>query len=236
MNDLNLKKAKLREVTAPISIQQHLIKHLSENEKICPDCEGSGVTLATNVFYKTTYENETLPFNVEAFTFCHTCYNGVVKICMHCGECLIRNSSCTCAIAKEVAAETENLESLRKWNQAKKMDLHTYQKESDSSIVYLDNTNTYFDSSELADYLVEQNAANVDVTTLRFYGVENHYITLNAEDIVENASEELHEDATISSKSMEELTIFLSEWVERNKQDTHTIYPDYRLAILLPQM
>ncbi len=72
---------------------------------------------------------------------------------------------------------------------------------------------------------------------MRIYGTWKKSIYLDTDRILENATDDLHEDAyaNIPLARVEELQMLLDAWCEKVAAVTETYYPDYRYAVVLPE-
>ena len=57
-------------------------------------------------------------------------------------------------------------------------------------------------------------------------------LTIDASEIVERALENLHDDAGVPEKEMNELQAFLEDWCKKNHTNTKTYYADYQLGVI----
>ncbi len=73
---------------------------------------------------------------------------------------------------------------------------------------------------------------------MRIYGTWKKGIKLDAKWILENAVSDLHEDVydAIPSARIKELQTSLDAWVEKVAPLTETYFPDYRYAVVLPEV
>ena len=80
--------------------------------------------------------------------------------------------------------------------------------------------------------------ADGEYPRMRIYGTSKRSIQMDAEQIIANATEDLHEDAHVNipaSRAME-LQVTLDAWCETVAKATETYAPDYRYAIVLPEV
>jgi hypothetical protein len=155
------------------------------------------------------------------------------KHCLECGKELSKNYMYTlcekCREKKDKERETARFEN------AKHVTLDDADKSKTQMLfneLYKCN-NGYFDEiEELIDYCEYY---NLEIPKY-CYGTKSYMISINAEDIVESACEELHEDAIddICREDMNELQEFLDKWCEK-QTGTTTYMVDYDYAILIEQ-
>ena len=69
----------------------YLVKNLTENERICPECNGSGLKVNDNLYGIKGDTSELgrkymFPYKHQSLSFCQSCYNGVQRLCPYCGK------------------------------------------------------------------------------------------------------------------------------------------------------
>lgn len=126
-----------------------------------------------------------------------------------------------------------------RWVKAKAVSLEEYE----SDVFYVeDESGSAFGASregwfygidELSHYLNDWRFDHPDneLPTLYVFGATPSKAVLDAESIVENATEEMHEDARsqISDSALEEMQEWLDAWVEKHSPTTY--WPDYGVKI-----
>lgn len=164
---------------------------------------------------------------------CRHCYNGVQKKCSYCGELLGRQSSCNCEGARQERRQKQYDKDLETWNKAKKISLK--QAIQDYVMVYIDNNDKFINIDEFEDWLHDEEFQLEEVKSLRVYGTYPVDLSMNASNIIEMATEDLHEDAmdNISGEDEKELQDLLDQWCEKNKSGTTTYYADFKVGIQL---
>ena len=65
------------------------------------------------------------------------------------------------------------------------------------------------------------------------FGTEMEQMKISAYDIVENACEELFEDAMDFVYNINDLQKFIDYWIEQNARGADTYYPDYKYGVIL---
>lgn len=211
-----------------------LEKDLQDNEAICPVCYGLGVVLDNNIYgikgdTSEVARKSMFPYNHQAIKFCPNCYNGVIRLCEYCGKQLPRGIlKCTCEQQIEKDKEEKKIKYQETIEKAKEIDI-----ESVSTYLYDEQTDHYF--AEIEDF-VDEYKDNTD------YGNDEEMlenlpevlwvcskaeISIDADSIIENACEELHEDARDSVSDEKELQEVLDKWCEK-QTGTITYYPCYK--------
>ena len=73
-------------------LDQELVKDLHDNEDICPVCKGTGVRIEPNRYGLSDdpQKHPMFPYEHQSLSFCHNCYNGIVRYCPDCGKQLQR--------------------------------------------------------------------------------------------------------------------------------------------------
>ena len=220
-------------------LPETLEKDLQDNEEICPECHGLGVVVDNNIYgiqgdTSEAAKKSMFPYNHQAIKFCPNCYNGVIRLCQYCGK-QIRKSSinyCDCEQYKAKEEEKERLKYQEKISKAEEVDI----KDIGSDMWFYDEqTDDYFSDIEsfvdaykdFEEYESDEEMMNSLPEVL--WLTDPVDISMDADSIIENACEELHEDAyeNISGEDRKELQNMLDEWC--NKQTgTRTIYPNYK--------
>lgn len=216
-------------------LPETLEKDLQDNEEICPVCHGLGILKrdyhfgvkeddAVKAFKLNWYDNEYL-------TLCPNCYFGVVKTCKYCGKILPKNyNNCICDGFIKEEKEKRRIKYQETIAKAKEVDA-----ESVYTYLYDEQTNHYF--SEIEDFIDEykdntefENDEEMIANLPEVLWVcSKEEITMDAGQIIEDACEELHEDARdcISNKDEKEFQEFLDKWCEQ-QHGTTTFYPCYK--------
>lgn len=216
-----------------------LEKDLQDNEAICPVCHGLGLIKkdfpfgvkeddTEKAFKLNWYDNEYL-------TFCPNCYFGVIKTCKYCGKPIQRNSNrCDCNEYKEQESEEKRIKYQEIINKAKEIEL-----KDTSYYVYDEQSDKYFtDEDEFVDYYMQNYSdgsggySNFDEyfeyeIPKVLWNCEEVKISMDADSIIENACEELHEDARDNISDEKELQEFLNNWCAK-QTGTTTYYLCYK--------
>lgn len=216
-----------------------LEKDLQDDEKICPVCHGLGVVIDNNIYgikgdASEAAKKSRFPYNHQAIKFCHNCYNGVIHLCQYCGKQIRKGSIdyCDCEQYKAKEKEEKRIKYQEKISKAEEIDI----KDTDSEMWFYDEqTDDYFsDIDSFVDTYKDFDEYESDEEMMNNFPevlwlTDPVDISLDADSIIENACEELHEDAydNISEEDIKELQNLLDEWC-RKQTGTRTVYPNYK--------
>ena len=216
-----------------------LEKDLQDDEETCPVCHGMGVVLDNNIYGIKADTSEAAKksiflYNHQAIKFCPNCYNGVIRLCKYCGKQIQKDSidSCDCEQYKAIDDEEKKIKYQEKFAKAEEVDIQDvdsdmwfYDEQTDD---YFSDIESFVDSyKDFDEYESDKEMMNNLPEVLWLNDPVD--ISIDAYSIIENACEDLHEDAydNISDKDMKELQNILDEWC--NKQTgTRTVYPNYK--------
>ena len=209
---------------------RELIKDLQDDERICTTCRGLGMRIENNVYgiHGDTSEaakREHFPYKHQALSFCPDCYNGVQKLCKYCGLPFKQKGyyHCDCEGFKKVEEEKR----IAKWSEtiskAKEV------QESDvKTMLYCEEFDRYYDST---DDFFEYWASDCDdddeiVKPQLLWVCSIAEISIDADSVIENACDDLHEDAS-ENCDYGSLQKVLNEWC-KEQTGTTTYYPCYK--------
>lgn len=216
-----------------------LEKDLHENEEICPVCHGLGIVKRNHSYG--IEEDEKLSkvnwYDNEYFVWCPNCYFGVIKKCEHCGKILPKGRlKCDCKQQREIDEKERRIKYQETISKAKEIDLkdittYLYDEESDKYYSDIDefvdyHWQDYRDGSGGCDNFDEYFQYNIPKV---LWLCDNVDISMDADSIIENACEELHENAedNISGQDRKELQKLLDDWCKK-QSGTTTLYPNYK--------
>lgn len=203
-----------------------------ENQILCSECGGIGWLLTDK----------------QTLSSCPKCSHGLIDVCPTCKTPYKKRYSHTCeqpeCVKKrqlELAAEDAEKELLR-FKKAKKVMLKDAPQESVQmmySSFYGYNEGFFSEVEELEDYLEDQKEDYEDENPEDSVKMPSYVwatkvtrISIDAEDVIENACSDLHEEAYERVENIAELQEFLDSWCEKQiGTDSYDI--DYSLAILL---
>lgn len=202
-----------------------LPKEPKEDQILCDECGGTGWLLRDNKWI----EN------------CPHCRNGLKDICLYCGDCYTGTkhshllNSKECYEKEEVIKERKRIEDkLIRYEKATKV---RYDECPDESKFMMFSENYGYDEGyftdldELADYVNSEDEVEMPKYVWATYKIP---LSIDADDIIENACSDLHENASDNIFYEEELQEILDKWCEK-QSGVDTYYVDYKLAILVPE-
>lgn len=220
----------------PITLE----KDLQDDEIICPVCHGLGILKQDYRFgvkEDDTEKNFKLNwYDNEYLTICPHCYFGRLKTCKYCGKVLSKGiNTCNCDGFREQWKEEKRIKYQETINKAKEIDL-----KDTSYYIYDEQSDKYFTSEdEFAEhywdlYLDEEkeHGYNFDEYFEKYipkvlWNCEETKILIDADSIIDNACEELHEDARENISDEKGLQEFLDKWCAK-QSGTTSYYPCYR--------
>ena len=219
-----------------------LEKDLQDNEAICPTCSGLGIVAFHNRYgiegdISEIAKKFRLPYDRQALSFCPDCFNGVIKLCEYCGKPFRKGwLACDCEHYQEQKRQEKATKYQETIAKAKAVDI-----KSVTTYLYDEETDNYFpDDGEFAEYYWQRYFDNKSdyhsfdeyfeqkVPSVLWVCSESS-ISINVYDTVENACEELHEEAmdSIGSKDMKDLQTMIDDWCGK-QTGTLTYYPCYK--------
>ena len=205
-----------------------LVKDLQDNERVCPTCKGLGVKIVKNEFglHGDTSERakkERFPYHHESLNFCPNCFNGVQKLCEYCGKPIKKGyiDKCDC---EGYLREQEAIR-LEKWNEVLSK-AEEVKEEDVTNMLYCEETEEYYASVE--DFLEDWECDHDEEDEMpeRLWVTVEQSLSLNADNILENACEDLHEDA-YDQCDIDELQVLLDKYATK-QTGTKTYYPSYK--------
>lgn len=223
----------IRNETVLLDLKLKIIRKLEDDQIICPTCNGTsihieGVDLAvvTDGVYKLKDFGKH-----QTIVGCDNCYYGVQKVCKHCqGMYGRRKYQCDCTGARNERGFIEGQKEWDKWNAASKI-FYTEALEACEQL-YIDSWDKYVVADDLAEEIQWQLDDNEDMTiddivNLRIYTTYVTQGSFDAESILENVCEELHEEAYDRSMFiLPKLQEKLDEIAKEIESDTTTYFPD----------
>ena len=216
-----------------------LEKDLQDDEEICPVCHGLGVVIDNNIYgikgdTSEAAKGSMFPYNHQAIKFCPNCFNGVISLCQYCGKQIQKGSieSCDCEQYKAKEEEVKRIKYQEKISKAEEVDF----KDIDSDMWFYDeymddffsDVDSFVDAyKDFDEYASDEEMMNNLPEVL--WLTDPVDISMDADDIIASACEDLHEDAyeNISSEDTKELQNMLDEWCEK-QTGTRTVYPNYK--------
>lgn len=224
-------------------LPETLEKDLQDNEEICPVCHGLGVVIDNNIYgikgdSSEAAKKSMFPYNHQAIKFCPNCYNGVIRLCKYCGKQIPKYyiDKCDCKQYKAKEEEEKRIKYQEQISKAEEIDI----KDIDSDMWFYDEkTDNYFSDIEhfvdaYKDFDNHESGEGMDNLPEVLWLTDPVDISLDADSIIENACEELHEDAyeNISGEDRKELQNMLDEWCKK-QTGTRTICPNYKKHVIV---
>ena len=209
------------------ALPEVLKKDLQESEVICIRCHGLGMVSVYNPYGIEGEKSpdgwqQMFPYDNQALSFCPECYNGVKKTCKYCGKLIEKGhiDKCDCAEyeMEQMAAEQEKKnQRLRKAKEVPEDEVFTF--------LYCEELNKYYDSTD--DFLEQWEVGHDEDDEIPeiLWVTEELNLSFDVDNILEDACEDLHEDAS-DSCNREELQKLLDEYASR-QQGTRSYYPCY---------
>ena len=216
-----------------------LEKDLQDNEVICPECHGLGIIKRDyNFGIKENDIEKNFKLNWydnEYLTLCPSCYFGRVKTCKYCGKVLPKGLNiCDCDDFLEQEREENRIKYQETIDKAKEIELTDA-----SECIHDEQSGRYFsDKNEFVEYYWEMYKEknhicfNFDEYFEKYipkvlWNCEVIKLSIDADSIIDNACDELHEDARESIFDKKELQEFLDDWCAK-QSGTTTYYPCYK--------
>lgn len=228
-------------VDVELLMPKQLEKDLLENQRICPTCKGLGIVVRDNEF---GLQGEPwlkgFPYKKQSLWPCPDCFNGVQTVCKFCGApaahrgIIAVEMNCRCEQAAAYRDEVNARETEELWQKAEKISLAEAIERY--PFVFVSGPDEYIPPQELIEYLKDLEEKNPNQPKLYVWGTDTDALQLsNAESIIDDACEELHEEARsfISSAEIDRLQEFLDEWSAHNRSGTTTYWPDNSVGILV---
>lgn len=216
-----------------------LEKDLQDNEEICPVCHGLGI-VPGNYQFGVKEDDVEKAFSLNWYkndylTFCPNCYFGRIKTCKYCGKSLPRNTNkCDCDGYKEYEEEEKRIKYQKTISRGKEIEL-----KNASNLLYDEESHQFFsDETEFVEhyrqeYLQVYDGAiswnayfDINVPEV-LWNCEEIKMSIDADWIIENACDELHEDAKDFIVDEKELQEFLNKWCAK-QIGTTSYYPSYK--------
>lgn len=220
-------------------LPETLEKDLRDHEEICSVCHGLGVVIDNNIYgieddTSEAAKRSMFPYNHQAIKFCPNCYNGVIHLCQYCGKQIQKGyiNKCDCEQYKAKEKEEKRIKYQEKISKAEEVDF----KDIDSDMWFYDeymddffsDVDSFVDAyKDFDEYASDEEMMNNLPEVL--WLTDPVDISMDADDIIASACEDLHEDAyeNISSEDTKELQNMLDEWCEK-QTGTRTVYPNFK--------
>lgn len=215
----------------------HLKKDLHDNEEICQHCHGTGIVISENPYGLRDDPNKSrmFPYSHQSLTFCPHCFNGVIHRCKLCGNII------ECGYTKHNCEQQRDLDAKlfyeKRRIELEKAEFATQEMLEKSEYFFSDDygyDDGYFNEwDKFFDYWREEHEPS-DERPKFVFATEPVEMSIDAADIIENATEELYEDANydISDEKEKELQNFLNEWCKTC--GVRTTYYETKYKVKIP--
>ena len=220
-------------------VNANLVKDLHDNEEICPYCHGTGMVIRDNQYGLSDDPDRKVwfPYKHQAITFCQHCFNGVILRCKLCGEVIQRGY--TKHDCKQQKSIDKKLREQKKQEEFEKAPLLPEEKQKDYEYFFSEeytHDNGYFnDWEEFFDDWENEHEEYGDVRPEYVWVTEPVEMSINAESIAEQATEDLYEDAydDISEGEIKRLQAILDYWAKTCGVST-TYYESHKYKVKIP--
>lgn len=220
-------------------VNVNLRKDLHSNEEICQHCHGTGMIVVENRYGLSEDPDKSkghFPYTHQSISFCPHCFNGIVHRCPLCGKLIERGySTCNCEAQKEIKKQEEINKKQDALNNAP---IAPKEIVASMECFYSDNYSTndgyFYDWEDFFEDWFENNEPDM-VKPEFVWCTEPIKISIDAQDIIEQATEDLYEDASydISYEDRKELQDFLDSWCKRCGVAT-TYYESHKYKVRIP--
>ena len=209
-----------------------LEKDLQDNEEICPVCHGLWIVPGNQQFgLKEDDVEKAFELNWyknDYLTFCPNCCFGIIKTCKYCGEPFQRGTNrCDCDGYKEYEEEKKRIKYQEIIKRAKEIAL-----KDASNFLYDEESHEFFSDEiefvehyrqeylQICDGVISWNAYFDVCVPKVLWNCDEIKMSIDADWVVENACEELHEDAEDCIVDKKELQEFLNKWCAKQSGTT----------------
>lgn len=210
------------------SFPKILIKDLTEHERICPVCNGLGMIIENNIYgikgdKSEAAKREPFPYKHQALSFCQSCFNGVQRLCPYCEQPYKNQGYMHCDCEGQKKADEE--ERIKKWNEKVANAVAVDEKDVDT-MLYCEEFDEYYDTvDDFFDDYACNHGEDDNERPVRLWVCSVEKIYIDADNVVDNACEDLHEDA-YEQCDIGGLQTLLDGWCEAQTGAT-TYYPCY---------
>lgn len=229
---IRTEKVNTHQVVSKI-LPPYLVKNLTENERICPECNGLGLKVNDNIYGIKGDTSELarkymFPYKHQSLSFCQSCYNGVQRLCPYCGKPYKRQSYLHCECDGQRQADRE-----KKLKELKKIIKNAVEvKESEvTTMLYCEENGEFYDTvDDFFDYYA-WHKDDFDVRPFRLWVTTEESIHMDANNLIEDACSDLHEDA-FEQCDADGLQKLLDKWC-KEQTGTSTYYPCYKEYVII---
>lgn len=197
----------------------------------------TGMIIVDNNYGLTDDPDKTIgrfPYKHQSISFCQHCYNGIVRRCQYCGEILPRaRLKCNCDTQRDIDSKERITKEAKELREAP---IATEEILKSSEYFYSDrfgyNEGYFNDWDEFFDYWFDNYEEDDEKPEFVWTTVPLN-MSMDAGSIVENATEDLYEDAysDISDSKINELQDYLDEWCKNCGVGTTYYQGKYKVRI-----
>lgn len=212
------------------SFPKILIKDLTEHERICPVCNGLGMRIEDNIYGIKGDNSEVgrkyyFPYKHQALSFCQSCFNGVQRLCLYCGQPYKNQAYLHCDCEGQKKADEE--ERIKKWNEKVANAVAVDEKDVDT-MLYCEELDEYYTTVDdfFEDYAVNYMDEELYIRPERLWVCSVEKIHIDADSVVDNVCQELHEDA-YEQCDIGSLQDILDDWC-KDQAGATTYFPCYK--------
>jgi len=159
----------------------------------------------------------------------------VVEVCKHCGQPIKKyNNYCGCvgSKAERICKTIATREAI--WENASKI---TYREAIERfNVLYIDDCGEFVDAQALPDVINDCAKRKVNPLIIKHvYGTKTRKISCDADNIIDDACEDLHEEAadTIGRLARDAMQSFLDRWADTYGAGTLTYEADFDVAVIV---
>lgn len=232
MNLIRTEKVNTYQVISKI-LPPYLVKNLTENERICPECNGLGLKVNDNIYGIKGDTSELgrkymFPYKHQSLSFCQNCYNGVQRLCPYCGKPYKQRSYLHCECDGQRQADREK--KVKEWK--KIIENATEVNESDvNTMLYCEENGEFYDTIDDFFEAYTWHKDDFDVRPSRLWVTTEENIHMDANNLIEYACSDLHEDA-FEQCDADGLQKLLDKWC-KEQTGTNTYYPCYKEYVII---
>lgn len=217
-------------------VNVHLKKDLHGDEEICEVCHGTGLVIRENPYGLSDDPDKSrmFPYSHQTLTFCPHCFNGIIHRCNLCGGIIERGyTKHNCEQQRELDRKQFYQRRAKELNDAELAPSEIIKNmECFFSDEYGRNDGFFMDWDDFFEYWAEEHEPS-DIRPEFVWSTEPVKINIDAQGIVEDATEDLYEDAfyDIPSERIIELQDYLNKWCKECGVGTTYFEGKYKVRI-----
>jgi hypothetical protein len=207
------------EVNVTSLLPEKVYRELDEHQELCPECLGLGLLRKDDS-------------HGSYITICDACHGrNYVERCPQCKATFTSGRRHKCPESQEERMRQREKFKQEQWERAEKV---TYAEAlARFEQVFIEDAG-YFPTNWIPDHIAM--AQDEGKTIPRIWGTFSRTLSLNAQDWVDDALENLYESACVDQRDMNELERYVDMWCQRPSvvESTKTYFKDDEVAILPP--